>query len=277
MKVYPYIPGFVLNYPSGIKTAYNTFLKVLRMARIRIAKSPLEDDIDIFHAHFYTPDVVLLNEYFSGKGARTVITAHSSRTDIRDSFWFFRILERPAWEMMKLSYGKFDAVVAPTQYAANLLRQDSIRAVSISNGINLAFWKRRNPERFMKRHGLGKPLVIGIGTVTIRKGCDVFAYVAKNLSANFAWIGKMFKSLLTPSDYRKLMDIPSNMKYIDYVRDIRNAYSAANVLLAPTRTETQGLVILEAGAMGVPIVARNLPVFREFEEKGISGEGKMAS
>ena len=45
--------------------------------------------------------------------------------------------------------------------------------------------------------------------------------------------------------------------------DVINAYNGADVFFMPSYAETFGLVILEALACGVPVVARDIPEFHE--------------
>jgi glycosyltransferase involved in cell wall biosynthesis len=43
--------------------------------------------------------------------------------------------------------------------------------------------------------------------------------------------------------------------YLDRYRELPDAYAAADVFVFPSRTETQGLVLLEAMAAGTPVLA----------------------
>ena len=45
---------------------------------------------------------------------------------------------------------------------------------------------------------------------------------------------------------------------------------ASFALMMPSRDEGFGLVVLEAGALGVPVIVSDLPVFHEFVEAGVT-------
>jgi glycosyltransferase involved in cell wall biosynthesis len=55
----------------------------------------------------------------------------------------------------------------------------------------------------------------------------------------------------------------SNLIFPGYVEDIVASYSAADIFLMPSYAETFGLVILEALSCGLPVIARDIPEFRD--------------
>jgi 1,2-diacylglycerol-3-alpha-glucose alpha-1,2-glucosyltransferase len=61
---------------------------------------------------------------------------------------------------------------------------------------------------------------------------------------------------------------PPNVRFTGYVDDILAAYSAGDIFFFPSTAETQGIVILEAWAMGRPVLIRDLPVFGDWTEDG---------
>lgn len=56
---------------------------------------------------------------------------------------------------------------------------------------------------------------------------------------------------------------PKNVLFTGFVRDIAEAYCAADVFFMPTFAETFGLAVLEAQSCGLPVIARNIPEFQE--------------
>ncbi len=67
--------------------------------------------------------------------------------------------------------------------------------------------------------------------------------------------GPALKSLRLEVEKRALSDNVLFVGYLDRRHELPDCYSAANVFVFASHTETQGLVLLEAMAQGVPVVA----------------------
>ena len=120
---------------------------------------------------------------------------------------------------------------------------------------------------------VGRPVqrVLVVGTVEPRKGVEAVVDAAEVLSERGAdvdivlvgargWIGAHTLARLEAAD---AADVP-----LRWVRDVDDAalqrhYAQADLLLAPSRAEGYGLPVVEALAHGVPVLARDIPVFRE--------------
>ena len=76
-----------------------------------------------------------------------------------------------------------------------------------------------------------------------------------------------FKSALFPPLPKT---IPSNVRFCGYAPDIIAAYKEGDIFFFPSYEENQGMVILEAAAMGLPIVIRDLPVYRGWLKNNIN-------
>ena len=63
---------------------------------------------------------------------------------------------------------------------------------------------------------------------------------------------------------------PSNVKFPGYVcsDELRDAYSGSDLFLFLTHEETEGIVLLEALAMRIPILIRDIPIYREMFSDG---------
>jgi glycosyltransferase involved in cell wall biosynthesis len=94
--------------------------------------------------------------------------------------------------------------------------------------------------------------------------------VAREFDNKFIWFGNVFSSVLVSN--RELNEAvakkPDNVIFAGYVDDILAAYSAGDIFFFPSLAETQGIVILEAWAMGRPVLIRDLPVFRGWANDG---------
>ena len=120
------------------------------------------------------------------------------------------------------------------------------------------------PERFRELVGLppDRPLVTYVGRVAHEKNIeflvDVFAKVRATMpNALFiiAGEGPARESLRQLVARKGLADDVRFVGYLDRNTSLLDCYAAASVFVFASRTETQGLVLLEAMAQGTPVVS----------------------
>ena len=120
------------------------------------------------------------------------------------------------------------------------------------------------PERFRELVGLppDRPLVTYVGRVAHEKNIeflvDVFAKVRRTIpNALFiiAGEGPARESLRQLVARKGLADEVRFVGYLDRNTTLLDCYAAASVFVFASRTETQGLVLLEAMAQGTPVVS----------------------
>src|SRR4029077_8220875 len=75
---------------------------------------------------------------------------------------------------------------------------------------------------------------------------------------------------ITQEDERTLRSDP-RVHITGFVTEVRPAYAAMEVLVLPTYREGLGLVLLEAGAMELPVVASDIPGCRDAVVAGVTG------
>ena len=142
------------------------------------------------------------------------------------------------------------------------------------SGISLARRKRSGspglkrsagkPERFRELVGLPpeRPLVTYVGRVAHEKNIEflvnVFAETRKqipNAMLVIAGEGPARESLRQLVARMGLSDHTRFVGYLDRNTALLDCYAAADVFVFASRTETQGLVLLEAMAQGTPVVS----------------------
>lgn len=112
-------------------------------------------------------------------------------------------------------------------------------------------------------------VVISIGHYIKRKGITDFFKVAKTMpEVTFIWFGATAKKLLTEEIKQAIEHVPSNVILAGFVEseEIRNACCGADAFLFMSHEETEGIVVLEALACGIPVLLRDIPVYEEWLE-----------
>jgi glycosyltransferase involved in cell wall biosynthesis len=105
--------------------------------------------------------------------------------------------------------------------------------------------------------------VVSVARHTQKKGLEDFQWIAerlkqKNPSLEFLLAGGIPKSDQT-------------IQYVGHVADVREVFRRASVFVSTSRVEGMGNAILEAQAMGLPVVARPLGPTTEVINDGVNG------
>lgn len=104
-----------------------------------------------------------------------------------------------------------------------------------------------------------------------RKGVRDFIKLAKQMpEVIFIWFGYTNPNIIPGIIKEEVENAPSNVKFPGYVcsDELRDAYSGSDLFLFLTHEETEGIVLLEALAMKIPILIRDIPIYREIFSDG---------
>ncbi len=145
-------------------------------------------------------------------------------------------------------------IITPSQWLADLVGESFLKNYPtkvINNGIDLGVFKPLESD-FRKKYGLeNKNIVLGVSFAwEKRKGLDVFVEMAKKLSDDY-------KIVLIGTDEQVDRSLPDNILSIHRTQnqaELAEIYSAADVLVNPTREENYPTVNMEAIACGTPVL-----------------------
>lgn len=223
-------------------------------------------DADLVHYHTFGP--LALHNRRRSRGI-SVLTAHSTPRINQGNIAFARRINR----VYPRIYEKFDHIVAISEPCAREVAEmvPGVPVTLIPNGVDR---ERFHPDPepgavFRGRYGIGgdERIVLSVAQMTPRKGIyDFFALADRHPDIRFVWVGGLPYSVLS-KDYARITALREragpNVLFTGYVDRIETAYAAADVFFMGSSAETFGLVILEALASGLPVIARSIPEFRE--------------
>ncbi len=276
MKVLLYSGSQKLIERSGVGRAIYHQMEALSRVGVEYT-TDVRDDWDIVHINTIFPASFLLalRARLSGKGV--VYHGHSTDLDFRNSFVGSNLVAPLFKQWLRLCYRMGDMVVAPTPYAAEVIRGYDLGkpVVSVSNGIDLDFYRRdeKAGRAFREKYGFketGK-VVLSVGLPIDRKGILDFIQLAKDLPQyQFVWFGDLEVPMLPPHIKEALKTDLPNLHFPGYIRkeELRDAYCGSDVFLFLTQEETEGIVLLEALAMGCPVLVRDIPIYETWLEDG---------
>lgn len=175
-----------------------------------------------------------------------------------------------------------NSVVVPSTAMLGILRLYGVKSLAaiIPTGIKFERFKGGDGARFRERYGIpaDRPTLVHIGRVAFEKNIDFLLEVAKELKQQeprilliIAGEGPALNHLKKQAEIMDLKDNVLFMGYLDRERELLDCYRAGDAFVFASRTETQGLVLLEAMALGVPVVSTAVMGTRD-----VVGPGKGA-
>jgi len=164
-------------------------------------------------------------------------------------------------------------VVAPSRSIGELLKSRGVRSPisEIPTGVDLAFFGDGCRSACRKRCGLGKEhVVIGhVGRLAPEKNLAYLAravclFLGQNPSARFLVVGSgPGESLIREAFESAGQESRLIMAGSQTGKDLRDFYSAMDLFVFSSKSETQGMVLAEAMAAGKPVVGLDAPGTRE--------------
>ncbi|MDI6693220.1 MAG: glycosyltransferase family 4 protein [Anaerosomatales bacterium] len=254
----------------GVHTAFTQTLAALERAGIDVRVNSAEP-CDVTHVETMGP--AGLRALLASRG-RAVVTAHIVPESLVGSFAFARAWLPIASAYIRSFYSRADLVLAVSPAVAEGLARMGISTPVrvVPNAIDLERFRPQPGWRTEVRASLGIPddafVVISTGQVQPRKGVDTFIRTARQCpEATFLWLGGMPFKMLT-AGFRRMSratrHVPENCRFLGEVahEEVPKFLAAADCLLFPSRQETFGFTIVEAAAAGLPLVLRDLEVYR---------------
>ena len=158
------------------------------------------------------------------------------------------------------------AVISPSRQMAEALRAYGVSAPIeiLPTGLPSTCFKQGDGAGFRARHGIDpkRPLALFVGRVAHEKNIDFLVNMLLRLREQVPDVLLVIAGEgPAEAHVRKLVaelglsDHVFFKGYMDRATELLDCYSAADVFVFASRTETQGLVLLEALAQGTPVVS----------------------
>ena len=158
-----------------------------------------------------------------------------------------------------------DAIIVPSSAMHDALRTYGVtRPLHIlPTGIPLAQFSAEGANDFRIRHGLpvDRPLALFVGRVAHEKNLNFLLEAmqhALTINPDIALViageGPALASLKKSTAQLDMTQSVFFLGYLDRKEELPRCYAAADLFVFPSVTETQGLVLLEAMAAGLPVL-----------------------
>lgn len=227
------------------------------------------ENYDLIHVH--TPFVA---HYLGLRLARElnvpcVETYHTFFEDYLHHYlpWIPKLIARSvARTISKRQCNAVDAIVAPSKPMLDVLRAYGVKAAAevIPTGLQEHSFNEADGKAFRVKYdiALERPMLLFVGRVAFEKNISFLLEMTKLLIEKHpdallvvAGQGPAEKSL---HQLAADLGLGNNIKFIGYLdrnTELNACYQAADIFVFSSKSETQGLVLLEAMAQGTPVVA----------------------
>jgi 1,2-diacylglycerol-3-alpha-glucose alpha-1,2-glucosyltransferase len=251
---------------TGLLSSYNN--QKTRLSDMNIAYTEKwENSYDILQINSPWFKSLFLIWRAKRSNKKVILWAHTTAEDSKELFRFTPLFSPLYRRYLTYAYSQADLIFAPTEYTKKLLIDYGLAPDKISvqsNAIDLKKYYQDETKRIsgQKKYNL-RTLTIGcVGLIIPRKGTDTFLTLVNQFSKNqFIWFGKFYSNLLVKPLPRPL---PKNVKFTGYIDDINEAYNTMDIFLFPSYEENEGMAVLEACAVGLPILVRDIPAYKDW-------------
>jgi glycosyltransferase involved in cell wall biosynthesis len=172
-----------------------------------------------------------------------------------------------------------DALAVPSQAMLDVLEGYGIQtpAEVVPTGIELNQFSEGDGDRFRRARDIPpeRPLLVHVGRLAFEKNCDFLLDMLVKVKAEVPDVLLVIAGegpARRPLEHQaRRLGLGENVMFTGYLdRDgsLEDCYSAGDAFVFASRTETQGLVLLESMALGTPVVAMAVMGTREVLRPG---------
>lgn len=286
---FPFYPDQINKVPEGKEVLGVALPRLVYRHGLWITVDPypaLKKALHRFHPdviHNQTAEMIAIaaRRYAKKYDVPMVSTGHAYPDNITGQLKVLKPIKRPLDAILRTYMASFlkhsEYATMPTEMAIDDLvpknrRRFNVTVEPLSNGVDLSqFGPKKVPQRIYKKFRLDpkSPTVLYVGRVDPEKSIGnvvtAFAGVLEKVpEAKLVIVGD-------GTDRRHLVDlvqalgVEKSVRFLGrvYPPDIMEIYRAATVFATASETETQGIVLIEAAATGLPLVAVDAGAVRE--------------
>lgn len=168
------------------------------------------------------------------------------------------------WPIMRKFHARSKAVLTATQSLRDELESRGIRNTKLwSRGIDREMFHPAQPEHPRLKY-LPKPVMLSVGRVAIEKNLE--AFLDADVPGSKVIVGDGPARVALEARYPDVVFLGTRQG-----AELASIYASADIFVFPSKTDTFGLVIVEALACGVPVAG--FPVQGPLDIIGAQGRG----
>ncbi len=187
-------------------------------------------------------------------------------------FHYLPVLPKNFWRavarrLSRRQCNHLDGLVVPSQAMREILVEYGVQTPMqvIPTGMPGDAFQEGDGAAFRARHGItvGQPTLVFVGRVAFEKNIEFLLHVVRELRRTTHPDVVLIIAGEGPAEgrLRRLgtqLGLDANLRFAGYLQrgvELNSGYQAGDAFVFASRTETQGLVLLEAMSLGVPVVS----------------------
>ncbi len=264
----------------GMKSRAFPLYPELRLALPRASMRGVLTDFKPDLLHVLDPALLgIAGLYYGGGklgGALHLPLVISYHTDLPKYLHYYRLgfLEPWVWKILRVRHNRANMNLCTSTLMVRQLQAHGIRHVTLWPGgvdSNLFCRSRGSAEmrNCLTQGNPESPLLLYVGRMSAEKNIESLrSWLGSFPNARLALVGDgpQRKSL-----ERHFSGLPAFFAGFMHGEELAAAYASSDIFVMPSRTETLGLVVLEAMCSGLPVVAARAGGIPEMIEDQISG------
>jgi len=244
----------VIKYKRGDKNPINFFYFFLELLIYCI-----KNNIKVIHSHHRLPEFasVLVAQILK---LRTITTVHS------------------LVEGLKYFSFKSDHIIAVSHSVERQLidnfQIDKKKISVMYNFIENDFSeKNKNISEIKNKFGISNSdlIITYIGRICFQKGTDVLINAFKHIDLHFTNVKLILVGNIEDDSFLSMISSNQNVIYVGILKETADIYSLSTIIVQPSREESFGLIMLEAGLMQKALVSSRTGGIAEFIEDELDG------
>ena len=271
-----------LAYRNGIWFSVNPWPKLKKVL------NQFQPDV----VHLQTAETIAMAtiKYVKKYKVPLVTTGHTYPDNLTGQFKFLKPIKKPLDKVMNAYMMSFlkhaEYATMPTELAISDLvpknrKSFKVTVEALSNGVDLSSFTPGQVDReILKKYNLDlkKKRVLYVGRVDPEKSIHLIVKAFKEALVKMPDIELVVvgdgTDLENLKSLVKNLKIEKNVKFLGKIMppELMKIYRVGDVFATASETETQGIVLIEAAAVGLPLIAVDVGAVGEICINGVNGE-----
>ena len=235
----------------------------------------LQNDFDVLHVHGFRKFETYIALFVARiKRKKVILTTHNPFTTPRKKFSISSVLLKiHDLTMGKLFTRAIDKIIIIVKSEREILTKkfgvDTRKIILVPNGVEELYFTKGDPQLFLKEWNINKDdwkaIVIGCGRLNFMKGFQNLTQAVKDMPNVLFFIAGGDDGYL-PQLKKDFFDTPNVILSEFFLPPgmLLNALTASDIFVLPSIHEPFGIVVLEAMACKIPVIATTIGGPQEF-------------